>query len=873
MNRKLTMVFLMTLLMGTICFANSVTWSFERQIPQRIPQDQFVPLPFEDMVKSGDYCEIFNDANAPAFFFAGFDSGMGFAVYMNPAQCGGSPYPFKITDVHFYLYAHSPVTWTWPLNIQINVRQPMSGDSCLGPDPEGILHSESFTVPFDSNYLEIGRMMNLSLSSPYCLYEPFFLEIIYTDHPEQGDTIPSMLMDSTHYVPDTCDSWAIWSDLQYYEWYDFWAQPSPGNPIIHATGYAGAEDCDNLWYWKADKPDQDFPAPSGMPDFDQYQFGEDSTALCGPTALANCLWWYNAVPQGMTPADLIRLLCTYTGCDPASGTTVDLMQQGLDQYFIDYGFDLYEHTYYQPDFHEMEDSLKKSQDIILLLSFYQELEPGYWTVIGGHCVTMAGVCSESLKVALSDPARDMAVTGWPGRVRPPEHPSPPYDDTLHNDPSYVSQDIYISTLESPSPGNPNWGIEDYVVRKGEAFPFLGQNLQPWHQAIKGTYDPSKSIYTEVEYAIMICPGEWYWKPDKPTQEFPAPSGMPDFDQNQDEWIAYCGPVAVANCLWWYNAVPQGMTPPELIELLAGYFHTNPTEGTWVDTMEMGLEQYFSDYGFSLQESTFWMPDFYEMEDSLKKCQDIILLLGFWWFDGEHWYREGGHFVTMAGVHSEGGKVAFSDPDKDGAVMGQPGRVQLPDHPPYPQYPATLHNDPNYVSQDVYGCTINPEFPSPGSEKWEIDDYVTMVRGDYVGINVPKEYLAYSKPAPKDKPVTQWHTEVEFAVMICPKPSAVEDEEDTFTPNDFQLDQNYPNPFNNETVIKFSLQKPTQVSLNMYNILGQKVRTLVEGRMEAGPQTITWDGKDNKGKDLSSGIYFYQLQVGDIKQTKRLVLLK
>jgi hypothetical protein len=177
-----------------------------------------------------------------------------------------------------------------------------------------------------------------------------------------------------------------------------------------------------------------------------------------------------------------------------------------------------------------------------------------------------------------------------------------------------------------------------------------------------------------------------------------------------------------------------------------------------------------------------------------------------------------------------------------------------------------------VSQDLWDCTFTPDNPSPGNPHWEIDDYVETIRGKYSDANVPQRFLAYTKPAPKDK-LVEWHTEVEAAIMVCPKPSAVEGEEDAFTPQDFELYQNYPNPFNNETIIKFSLAKPAQVSLTVYNILGQKVRTLVEGRLQAGSQTVKWDGKDGKGNDLSSGIYFYQLKRGELTQTKRLVLLK
>jgi hypothetical protein len=372
---------------------------------------------------------------------------------------------------------------------------------------------------------------------------------------------------------------------------------------------------------------------------------------------------------------------------------------------------------------------------------------------------------------------------------------------------------------------------------------------------------------------------WYWKPDRPEQRHSAPSGMPDFDQNQDAWQSYCGPTAVANCLWWFNAVPEGWTPPQLIDTLATRMHCRPEWGTYVDTMQMALDQYFKDYGFALQESTFQMPDFHEMEDSLKRSQDIILLLGFWWYDGEFWHREGGHFVTMAGVCSESLKIAISDPDNDGAVGGAPGRVRPPTHPPAGTYPPALHNDPTYVSHDMYNSNLNPQPPSPGNPFWEINYGWGPVK--YSGINVPKEFIAVTKPAPKDDVAVVYATEVEYAIMICPKPTAVEEEEEEsgITPKDFELYQSYPNPFNNQTIIKYDLLKPCQVSLTIYNILGQKVKTLVNERQEAGSKTVSWDGKDEKGKDMSSGIYFYQLstvsmgKVGEITQTNRMILLK
>jgi hypothetical protein len=606
MLRKLMILIFAGVVFFGIFTSNIVAATFEKLTPKKVPVDQIVPssplLPTNDK----GFCLIQSDNDDVAYYFADFQAGDGFALYMDPAECGvPDPYPFQITDVHFYLY--DPGDYTWPVEIQVNIRDLAGGDKCNGPG--NLLCSQIYTIPSDSAY---PNLVHLDLDTLCCIYAPFFLEIIYTG--ETDPPYPSLIMTDENTNPtDTCDAWAwYFFDTQhyYFEWSDFWTPPPPGYPVMRITGYTQQCHPESCWYWK---------------------------------------------------------------------------------------------------------------------------------------------------------------------------------DSTEN----------------------------------------------------------------------------------------SPSGMPDFDQNQDEWNAYCGPTAVANCLWWYDAVPEGMSPPELIELLAEYFHTRPGVGTYVDTMQMGLEQYFQEFGqdfeVALQESTFEMPDFHEMEDSLKRSQDIILLIGFWWSpDGVIWYREGGHFVTMAGVCSDSLNIAISDPDRDGAVGGAPGRVKPPEHPQPGDYDATRHNDPTYVSHDMYTSTLDPEYPSPGNPHWEIN--YPYVHGKYSGLNVPDKFKSMTRPAPKGLQFSA--TEVEYAVMICPKTSGVEEEEEgIITPKVFELYQSYPNPFNNQTIINYSLLKSCHVTLTIYNILGQKVKTLVDERQKTGPQTMNWDGKDEKGRDLTSGIYFYQLKAGEITQTKRMVLLK
>jgi len=94
-----------------------------------------------------------------------------------------------------------------------------------------------------------------------------------------------------------------------------------------------------------------------------------------------------------------------------------------------------------------------------------------------------------------------------------------------------------------------------------------------------------------------------------------------------------------------------------------------------------------------------------------------------------------------------------------------------------------------------------------------------------------------------------------------------------TENSPILGKNYPNPFNPETDIFFSLPERTQVSLIIYNILGEKVKTLADGEMDAGTHSIHWNGRDEAGNSVASGVYFYRLKAEDFDQTMKMILMK
>ena len=100
-----------------------------------------------------------------------------------------------------------------------------------------------------------------------------------------------------------------------------------------------------------------------------------------------------------------------------------------------------------------------------------------------------------------------------------------------------------------------------------------------------------------------------------------------------------------------------------------------------------------------------------------------------------------------------------------------------------------------------------------------------------------------------------------------------DDNQSNLPIEFRLSQNYPNPFNPETNIEYQLPQAGFVNLTVFNILGQNVRTLVDGYQDAGYYSAHWNGANESGVKVPSGIYFYRVTAGDFSQTKKMMMLK
>jgi len=250
-----------------------------------------------------------------------------------------------------------------------------------------------------------------------------------------------------------------------------------------------------------------------------------------------------------------------------------------------------------------------------------------------------------------------------------------------------------------------------------------------------TVDESKTVTAN----FALLPG-WYCKPGNWTDY--ALSGMPDFDQKQDNWTddgtatgnwTYCGPVAVANSLWWFDSKnePSPVPPPTINDhygLVTNFSHpwddhcaqnvmplvnnlsalmNTSSSGTNVTDMQAGIAQYLNNTGYSdyYNETTMPWPNFTWIEEEVERCQDVVLLLGFYDYTGSYYERIGGHYVTVAGVNSNTSQLGISDPYFDSVGNATPG----------------MHNDTLYVSHDIYNVTSIVPGPA-GLPCWALLNY-------------------------------------------------------------------------------------------------------------------------------------------------------
>jgi len=129
---------------------------------------------------------------------------------------------------------------------------------------------------------------------------------------------------------------------------------------------------------------------------------------------------------------------------------------------------------------------------------------------------------------------------------------------------------------------------------------------------------------------------------------------------------------------------------------------------------------------------------------------------------------------------------------------------------------------------------------------------------------PKSSTIFHARAALDLPVETHSSYTSSTLHELESPSDI--------PDCFQLFHNYPNPFNPSTEIKFALPEAGNVELRIFNQLGQQVAVLVNGFQQAGVHSVFWNGCDELGNTVASGVYFYKIRAGSFEQTRKMILL-
>ena len=597
-------------------------------------------------------------------------------------------------------------------------------------------------------------------------------------------------------------------------------------------------------YVKPSFPDY---APSGMPDFDEKQDAWGVLGIytwCVPVAAANSLWWldseyeskYYATPvPPPTVSDHFPLVTTYStmwddhasqNVDPLVRNLAFLMdtdgqrtgdghmgtrwpdaESGIKQYLTQQGIAKYfeVHNSSFPTFAWLNNETLVSQDVEIFLEFKKYDPLGGWSNFTsvpafemGHCVTIAGVNSSTFELLISDPWQDAYEAGMVPQGRSPAPHLYPHPATVHNDAQYVSQDAYVTGTwvipPPPPPGYPPTVLElkGYLQTMG----FDASN----HAFIRAAVATSPQNVTE---------WQGYVKPAFPDY---APSGMPDFDEKQDQWgpavgtYTWCGPVAAANSLWWLDSEYESLVSPgvpvppptisdhfNLVTSYGGLWDDHDPQnvdplvrnlaflmdadgqmsgdghiGTRWQDLESGIKQYLLQQGmaglFEVHNQTF--PEFGWIENETEICQDIELYLEFWELTPLGWRNdtitnpslEFGHFVTSAGVNSSTFELLISDPWQDAYEAGMAPRGGRSPAPHAYPHGTAIHNDAQYVSQDAYAVALYP-VPGPYGLQpiWELVGYLQTMGAPPTLHAFIKAAVATSPAAVHDVAVTNMTT--------------------------------------------------------------------------------------------------------------------
>jgi hypothetical protein len=195
--------------------------------------------------------------------------------------------------------------------------------------------------------------------------------------------------------------------------------------------------------------------------------------------------------------------------------------------------------------------------------------------------------------------------------------------------------------------------------------------------------------------------------------------------------------------------------------------------------------------------------------------------------------------------------------------------------------------------NLMASKLNAAFDQAGYHSVALDSCPALSSGDAVYAAVRFTNLSYTYPIVADTGANQTQTTYmsnngstwydlgqtqnnDVAIRIRTTPSlalSADDDTDGQLPSRYSLSNNYPNPFNPSTVIDYSVERRSYVTITVFNVIGQEVRTLVNEVKPAGEHSTSWSGRDSNGRQVASGIYFYRMTAEDFVATRKMLFLK
>jgi len=393
-----------------------------------------------------------------------------------------------------------------------------------------------------------------------------------------------------------------------------------------------------------------------------------------------------------------------------------------------------------------------------------------------------------------------------------------------------------------------------------------------------SYDPEEQAYAEYPNSAPVKPGQGYWLITRSSADYGAPGRavQPNrlyfsnyfYEVSMDSgWNLIANPfpfeVSATEVLIDTGGVVVSGWPTAILDPAAywysgtGYIAVTSIPGwdaVFVNVKRDGVKALFPYHRAGAAKKAVPLANSYPLETGSSDWQVQIKM-------SAGGYIDDGNFI---GVRSD-------------ALVGL-DRYDYGEPPPPPDGPS-LALKTDETDRYLKRCDYRPPFDD-GAEWYltftEIEDRIVTVSGIE---KIPNDMDAWlvlddkSKMRLEEGSTINLPDDVVSARLIIGDESYLRNNESIITPNVFALEQNYPNPFNPMTTIQYTLPEPATVRLEVYNLLGQRVVTLVDKELPAGDYTTVWEGTDNAGRPVASGIYLYKIDAGKFTSAKKMILLK